>query len=212
MGLPSSVFGMLRCGKAAAYNSGEVIHMAVDPLLQETKEHMEKSLHVLHDELQKLRGGRASPALVEGVLVDYYGTPTPLKHIAHLNAPEANLIVIRPFDPTQRQAIEKAILEANLGFNPVVAEDAVRIQVPHLSDERRKEMSKLVHERGEEAKVAIRNIRRHTKEQLEKKEKESALTEDDLERELQGLEKMTHEYCDKVDQEVSAKDKQLKSV
>lgn len=186
--------------------------MAVDPLLKEAKEHMEKSLHVLHEELQKLRGGRANPALVEGVLVDYYGTPTPLKHMAQLNAPEANLIVIRPFDPTQRQAIEKAILEANLGFNPVVAEDVVRIQVPHLSEERRKEMGKLVHERGEESKVAIRNIRRHTKEQLEKGEEDGKLTEDDLRRELDALEKMTHEYCGKVDQEVVAKDKQLKAV
>ena len=117
-----------------------------------------------------------------------------------------------PFDPTQRQAIEKAILEANLGFNPVVAEDMVRIQVPHLSEERRKELGKLVHERGEESKVAIRNIRRHSKELLEKGEKEGKLTEDDLRRELDALEKMTHEFCDKVDQEVVAKDKQLKTV
>jgi ribosome recycling factor len=186
--------------------------MSVESLMKDAEEHMKKSLHVLEEELGRVSTGRATPALIEDVEVNYYGTPTPLKHMANITAPEANLIVIRPFDPNQRQPIEKAIQEANLGFNPVVAEDVVRIQVPPLSEDRRNQMVRLVHERGEEAKVAVRNIRRHTKEALEKLKEEGELPEDYFHRELQNLDDLTHKYCDDVDGHVAAKDKQLKTV
>jgi len=170
--------------------------MATDPLLKDAETHMKKSLEHLEHELLKLRGGRANPSLIEDVKADYYGAPTPLKHMANL----------------QRQAIEKAILEANLGFNPVVDEDVVRVKVPHLTEERRNELIRIVHERGEETKVAIRNARRDAKENLETMKNDGELPEDDFHREMDALEKLTHDFCDRVDEQVAAKDKQLKAV
>lgn len=181
-------------------------------MLKDAEEHMKKSLHVLEEELSKISTGRANPALIEDVQADYYGAPTPLKHMANIAAPEADLIVVRPYDSSQLQAIEKAILEANLGYNPAVDEEVVRIQVPKLTEERRNQMVKLVHERGEEAKVAIRNIRRHTKEHLEKLKQDGEMPEDDFHRELHALDDLTHKYCDDVDEHVAHKDKQLKTV
>lgn len=186
--------------------------MSEDPLLKDAKDHMEKSLHVLEEELSKISTGRANPALIEGVKADYYGNPTPLKHMAHISAPEADQIVVRPFDKAQLQAVEKAILEANLGFNPVRADDIVRIQVPKLTEERRTQLTKVVHERGEETKVAVRNLRRQAKEELEMLKDEGELPEDDFHRELHQLDELTHAYCDKVDEKVAAKDKQIKTV
>jgi len=186
--------------------------MATDPLLKDAETHMKKSLEHLEHELLKLRGGRANPSLIEDVKVDYYGAPTPLKHMANLSAPEPDMILVRPFDPSQRQAIEKAILEANLGFNPVVDEDVVRVKVPHLTEERRNELIRIVHERGEETKVAIRNARRDAKENLETMKNDGELPEDDFHREMDALEKLTHDFCDRVDEQVAAKDKQLKAV
>ncbi len=186
--------------------------MSEDLFLKDAKEHMDKTLHVLEEELSKISTGRANPALIEGVKVDYYGTATPLKHMAHISAPEADLIVVRPFDKSQLQAVEKAILEANLGFNPMVADEIVRIQVPKLTEERRTQLTKVVHERGEEAKVAVRNIRRNTKDELETFKNEGELPEDDFHRELHALDELTHAYCDKVDEKVAAKDKQIKTV
>lgn len=186
--------------------------MRDDPLLKDAEDHMKMSLHVLEEELAKVSTGRANPALIEDVKVDYYGAPTPLKHMANISAPEPDQIVVRPFDSSQLQAIEKGILEANLGYNPLVDDDIVRIQVPKLTEERRNQLSKLVHERGEETKVAVRNIRRHCKDELEKMKNEGDLPEDDFHRELSALDKLTHQYCDQVDEHVAAKDKQLKTV
>lgn len=186
--------------------------MSVDPMLKDAEDHMGKSLHVLEEELAKVSTGRANPGLIENVNADYYGSSTPLKHMANISAPEADLIVVRPFDSSQLQAIEKAILEANLGFNPAVDEGLVRIQVPKLTEERRDQLVKLVHERGEETKVAIRNVRRHTKDDLEKMKNGGELPEDDFHRELHALDDLTHKYCDNVDEHVAAKDKQLKTV
>jgi len=183
-----------------------------DPLLKDSETHMTKSLNVLEEELAKISTGRANPALVEAVNADYYGTATPLKHMATISAPEADLIVIRPFDKSQLHTIEKAVLEANLGFNPSVDDEVVRIQVPRLTEERRNQLAKLVHERGEETKVAVRNIRRHTKEQIEKMKTSGELPEDDCHQKLNALEDLTHSYCAKVDEHVKAKDTQLKTV
>lgn len=186
--------------------------MSVDPLLKDADEHMQMSLSVLDDELSKISTGRANPALIEDVSVDYYGAPTPLKHMANISAPEADTLVIRPFDAQQKQAIEKAILESNLGFNPSVEDDLVRIKVPALTAERRQQLIKLVHERGEESKVAIRNIRRHCKDDLEKMKNDGELPEDNFHRELGALDDLTHKYCDEVDKHVANKDEQLKTV
>jgi len=192
---------------------GKVIFMAeAEKLLAEMKERMDKSLKVLESELVKMRTGRANPAMIEDVTVDYYGTPTPLKHLANIAAPEADLLIVRPYDKTQIKAMERGILEADLGLNPIVDEELIRIKVPKLSEERRKELVKLVKEKGEEAKVSIRNIRRDTKEKLEEKEDAGEIAEDDLYRYREKIDEITEDYTKKIDQLVESKEKQLRTV
>ena len=183
-----------------------------DKSLEEMRQHMQKSLHVYEEELRHLRTGRANPAMVEEVMVDYYGTKTPLKHLATITAPEPNLLVIRPYDKSQISAIEKAILEANLGFNPSSDGEVVRIAVPKLSEERRKELVKVVHQKAEEARIAIRNIRRHMKEELERQKKEGELSEDDFHRALKEMDQITHEFTDKIDELMKEKEQQVLEV
>ncbi|MCS6936164.1 MAG: ribosome recycling factor [Candidatus Bipolaricaulota bacterium] len=183
-----------------------------DQHIVDLKARMEKTLHVFDHELQKLRTGRANPAMVEDVKVDYYGTHTPLKHLARITAPEPDMLVIQPFDKTQIHAIEKAIQAANLGLNPSVDGDLLRIKIPRLTEERRKELSKVIHDKAEEAKVALRNIRREIKEQLDKEKKDGKISEDDHTRVMKELEKVTHDYMDKITQAAQAKEKQLMSV
>ncbi len=184
----------------------------VDKHIVELKAHMDKTIQVFEHELMKLRTGRANPAMVEDVKVDYYGTHTPLKHLARITAPEPDLIVIQPFDKSQVHAIEKAIQAANLGFNPLVEGDLVRIKIPRLTEERRKELSKIIREKAEEAKMALRNIRRDVKEKLDKEKRDGTLSEDDHDRLIKELDKVTHEYTAKIDQAAQAKEKQLLTV
>lgn len=180
-----------------------------DKSLQEMRQHMEKSLKVFEDELKKLRTGRANPAMVEDIHVEYYGSKVPLKHIATITAPDAGLIVIRPYDKSQIPVIEKAILEANLGFNPTKDPEMIRIPVPKLSEERRRELVKIIHQKGEEAKVAIRNIRRHIKEGLDRQKKDGTISEDDFHRAIKEMEDITSEFTEKIDQLMAEKEKQL---
>lgn len=180
--------------------------------LAEMKERMDKSLKVLENELIKMRTGRANPAMIEDVTVDYYGTPTPLKYLANISAPEADLLVIRPYDKTQIKAMERGILEADLDLNPAVDEELIRIKVPRLSEERRKELVKLVKEKGEEAKVSLRNIRRDTKEKLETMEDTGEISEDDLYRYREKIDEITEDYVKKIDRLVESKEKQLRTV
>lgn len=184
----------------------------VDKHIIDLKARMDKTIQVFEHELVKLRTGRANPAMVEDVKVDYYGTHTPLKHLARIAAPEPDLIVIHPFDKTQVHAIEKAIQAANLGFNPTVDGDLLRIKIPRLTEERRKELSKIIHDKAEEAKIALRNIRREIKEQLDKEQKDGKISEDDHDRLMKELDKVTHEYTAKIDQTAQAKEKQLLTV
>ena len=180
-----------------------------DKSIQEMRQHMEKSIRVFEDELKKLSTGRANPAMVEDLHVDYYGTKVPLKHIANISAPEPSLIVIRPYDKGQIAVIEKAILEANLGFNPAKDSEMIRIAVPKLSQERRKELAKIIHHKAEEARVSLRNIRRHLKEEFEKKKDDGELTEDDFHRSQKEMDTITHQYTEKVDHLMADKEKQL---
>lgn len=180
-----------------------------DKTMQEMKQHMEKSVKVFEDELKKLRTGRANPGMVEDMHVDYYGTKVPLKHIANISAPEPSLLLIRPYDKSQLAAIEKAILEANLGFNPAKDSEMIRIAVPKLSEERRKELVKIIHHKAEEARVSIRNIRRHLKEEFEKKKDDGELTEDDFHRSQKEMDTVTHQFTEKVDHMMADKEKQI---
>ncbi len=183
-----------------------------DQTIDEMRQHMEKSLHVCEDELKRLRTGRANPAMVEDVHVDYYGTKTPLKHLATITAPEPNLIMIRPYDKSQISAIEKSILGANLGFNPSSDDEVIRITVPKLSEERRKELVKIIHQKAEETKIAMRNIRRHMKEEIERQEDEGEISEDDFHRLLKEIDQIIHEFTEKIDELMAEKEKQVTTI
>ncbi|HEC63027.1 MAG TPA: ribosome recycling factor [Candidatus Acetothermia bacterium] len=181
-------------------------------LLKDARSHMEKTLEVLKSELAKVHTGRANPALLEDVVVDYYGTPTPLKHLANIVAPDPDMIVVRPFDKSQIQAIERAIMQADLGLNPQNDGQIVRVKVPRLTEERRNELVRLVKSRGEEAKVALRNIRRDARERLEAQKKEGGLSEDDFFHLREELDKLTHEYVQQVDKLVEEKSQEMRTL
>ncbi len=199
------------------YNSTEASEVVVmveviERLLQEMRSQMEKTIQALEDELRRIRTSRANPALIEDVRVNYYGVPTPLKHIASIAAPDPDQLIVRPFDPTQKEAIRKGILEANLGLNPSVEEEFIRIRLPRLSQERREELVRIVKEKGEETKISLRNIRRNTKEEVEKLEKEGEISEDDLFRTREELDKIIHEFTARVDQLIQEKERQIREV
>jgi ribosome recycling factor len=186
--------------------------MLHDHNIDELKHHMELSLGVLEDEFKKVSTGRANPAMVEDLQVDYYGAKTPLKHMANVASPDAGTITIRPFDKSQIEAIEKSIIESNLGFNPATADEMIRITVPRLSDERRKELVKMIHHQGEETKVALRNIRRHLKDEYERLKGTSEMSEDDFHRNMKELDDVTHQFTDRVDKSMNDKEQQLTTV
>lgn len=186
--------------------------MAVEGLIEEMRQRMEKSLHVLEDELLRIRTGRASPLLIEDVKVDYYGAATPLNHIATITAPDPDQLIVHPYDPSQKEAIQRGILEADLGLNPQVEEELIRIKIPKLSQERREELVRIIHSRGEESKVSLRNIRRDTKEQTEKLEREGEITEDDLYRGREEMDKVIHEFTERVDRLIQEKEEQIRTV
>lgn len=181
-------------------------------LLRQAKVHMEKTLDVLRGELAKVHTGRANPALVEDVKVEYYGTLTPLRHLANVVAPDPDLIVIRPFDRTQIGAIEKAILASDLGLNPQNDGQIVRIKVPRLSEERRNELVKLVRKRGEDAKIALRNIRRDIRERLDQLRKDGKIPEDDYFRLRDDLDKLTQDYTKQVDELAEKKGQEMRTL
>ncbi|MBC7093601.1 ribosome recycling factor [Candidatus Bipolaricaulota bacterium] len=182
------------------------------PLLRDAKTHMARTLEVFRAELGKVHTGRANPALLENVMVDYYGTPTPLKHLANVVAPDPDLIMVRPFDRTQIPAMEKAILAADLGLNPQNDGQVVRIKVPRLSEERRNELVKLVHKRAEEAKVALRNIRRDVREKLDQEKKDGRLAEDDYFRARDALDELTADHVKKVDELAEKKGQEMRTL
>jgi len=150
---------------------------------------MSKTISVLKEELNTVRAGRANPALLDKVTVDYYGSPTPLKNLANISAPEPRTLLISPFDPKSISDIEKAINAANLGMNPSNDGTIIRMGVPQLTEERRKELSKSVKKYGEDAKIAVRNERRDANDELKKQEKAGEITEDDLKKQLDQIQK-----------------------
>jgi ribosome recycling factor len=170
-------------------------------LVQETKEHMEKTIQVLHKDLSRVRTGRASLSLLDGIKVDYYGTLTPINQVATLSIPESRLISIQPWDTTVIPEIEKAILKSELGLNPMNDGKIIRITIPNLSEERRKELVKVVKKIVEDAKVTLRNHRRSSNEGLKELKKEKGLSEDDYFKRHDEIQKITDGYialCDKI--------------
>lgn len=173
---------------------------------------IEKSLSVLKENLGTVRAGRANAALVDKVMVEYYGTPTPLKALANIAVPEPRTLLITPFDPKSIPDIEKGINIANIGINPVNDGKAIRLQIPQVTEERRKELTKIVKKMGEETKVAIRNIRRDANDKVKKMEKEGDFTEDDAKSTLNDIQKITDKAVKSVDEIVAAKDKEILEV
>lgn len=168
-------------------------------VISESKSKMKKAVEILHDELKAVRTGRASTGLVENIKADYYGTPTPIKTIAAVSTPQHDMIVVKPFDPASVKEIEKAIKNSDLSIAPIVDRSLIRLNVPPLSEERRKELVAQVKQMGERTKVSIRNIRREANKQLEKQQKDKLITEDDLQNGKKQIDDITREYTDKVD-------------
>ena len=173
--------------------------MPTKKIIQESESKMKKAVEVLHNELKSVRTGRASTGLVENIKADYYGTPTPLKQMATLATPQADTIVIKPFDPASVKEIEKAIRSSDLSIAPVLDGKLIRLNVPPLSEERRTQLAAQAKQTGEQTKVSIRNIRRDANKQLEKEQKDKLITEDDLEKGKKQIDDITKEYTDKVD-------------
>ena len=183
--------------------------MTSNATFSESETKMKKAVEILHDELKAVRSGRASTGLIENIRADFYGTPTPLKQMASLATPQADVIVIKPFDPTSIKEIEKAIKNSDLSIAPIVDGKIIRLNVPPLSEERRKQLVNQAKQDGEQTKVTIRNIRRDTIKQFEKLEKEKQITEDDLEKEKKKVEDITKLHIDKVDEMVKHKSDEI---
>ena len=179
---------------------------------QQCEYKMKRTIESLRDDLSKLRTGRASTGILEHVMVDYYGSPTPLSQVANLGVADARTITVQPWDRKMIPVIEKAILMADLGLNPAAFGDMVRVPVPPRTEERRHEICKVVRGDGEDAKVAIRNLRRDANEHVKKLEKAKEVSEDEQSRSEKEIQKMTDKYIAEVDQVVSAKEKEVMTV
>ena len=175
-------------------------------IMDQTKDRMEKAIGAYSRELASIRAGRANASLLDRISVDYYGAPTPVNQLAGISVPEARLLVIQPYDKTVLGDIEKAIMKSDIGITPSNDGSVIRLAVPALTEERRKDLVKLVKKEAEDAKVAIRNIRRDGNEDFKKLEKNGEITEDDLRRNSEEVQKLTDSYIEKID--ALAKDKE----
>ena len=180
--------------------------------VKRTKGHMDKAVEVLRDELKTLRTGRASLGILDPVRVDYYGTPTPLNQVANLAVPDPTLIVIQPWDPSVISAIEHAIQKANLGLNPMNDGKVIKLPVPSPTQERRKELVKVAHDYAERARTAVRNVRREGNDELRKLEKDKTISEDDMHRGLDEVQKLTDEHIQHIADVLAAKEKEIMEV
>ncbi len=185
---------------------------SIEEVLLDSDEKMEKSALFLLEQFSGIRTGKASPALVENIEVPYYGTPTRLREMAGIATPEPRLIVINAYDPSVLGEIEKAILAANLGVTPMNDGRVVRVPIPELSEERRKEMTKLAKRMAEDGKVAIRNIRRETNDQVKTLQKNGKATEDERDESLKGIQKSTDEYIKQIDDAMKSKESEIMEV
>ncbi len=184
----------------------------VNEIKATANEKMEKALKNLNESLGSLRAGRANPRILDKVTVDYYGSPTSLNQLANISTPEARMIVVQPYDATAIPAIEKGILKSDLGFNPSNDGKIIRLLIPQLTEERRKELVKLVKKYGEECKVAMRNIRRHAIQELKDGQKEGLITEDDLKQGEKEIQKVTDEEIKNIETILKEKEAEILEV
>lgn len=176
---------------------------------KDAKERMEKAVETVRSDFAKLRTGKATPALLDGIRIDYYGTPTPLKQAANISAPEPRLLVVQPWERSMLAEIERAIIKSDLGLNPTNDGIVIRIPIPQLSEERRRDLVKIARKNAEEGRVAIRNIRRDVNERLKKAEKAGEISEDDSRDAQEDIQKLTDEYIKKIDELLAAKEKEI---
>lgn len=179
-------------------------------IIDSAKDRMLKSVEHTREEMMKIRTGKAASNMLDSVKVDYYGTPTPLKQIATIGAPEARLLVIQPFDKNSFNAIEKAIQASDLGFNPQNDGRVIRVPVPMLTVERREELVKVVRRFGEEGRVAIRNIRREFNDQIKKSEKDSVISEDQLHKQMDEIQKLTDKHIAEIDALLKTREEEIR--
>jgi len=184
----------------------------LNEIRKDADERMHKSVGALKTELAKIRTGRAHPSLLEHVTVDYYGSEVPLNQAANINSEDARTLSVVPFDKSMVQKIEKAIMKSDLGLNPATSGANIRVPLPALNEERRAELAKVVHAEGEQAKVAIRNIRRDANHQLKEYLKEKELTEDDVRSGETKVQELTDKYVGQVDELVAAKEQELMAI
>ncbi len=184
----------------------------IKDILKDAESRMQGAIHSLSDDLAAIRTGRANPSLVEKLLVEYYGAPTPLMQLASISVPEPRSLMIKPFDPSTMKNIERAILASELGLNPNNDGKVIHLNLPPLTEERRRDLVKHVHSRLEEARVAIRNIRRDIHNDLRDFEKEKLISEDDLKRGEDDLQKLTDRYVEDVNKHGQTKEKEIMEV
>ncbi len=184
----------------------------IEDVLKETEERMKKSVEALRNDLVNIRTGRASPALVERLQVDYYGTQVPLNQLSTISVPEPRLLVIRPYDPSSLPEIEKAILKSELGLTPANDGKVIRLSVPRLTEERRLELVRMVQTRVEEGRIAIRNCRRDGLQDMKELEKEKLISEDDFYRGKDRMQELTDKYVEQMDDVGAAKERQIMEV
>lgn len=184
----------------------------VKEVLKETEEKMKKTTALFRKDLAGLKAGRATPALLEKITVDYYGVQTPINQMANLSVPEPRMLVIQPWDKSSLSGIEKAILKSDLGITPTSDGTVIRLVIPQLTEERRRELVKTVHKKGEEERVAIRNERRGANELIKEFEKAGDISEDDCDRAQAEVQKLTDKYIKEIDHIVAVKEKEIMEV
>ncbi len=186
--------------------------MDAKEIIKDAKHRMDGAINAFHDELIKIRTGRATPTLLDSIKVDYYGQIVPLNQAATVTAPEPRLLVVQPWEKKMLAEIEKEILKADLGLNPSNDGIVIRIPIPQLSEERRKDLVKLVHQFAEEARIAVRNVRRDANDHLKKQEKSHEISEDQLEDYLDEVQKLTDEHIKEIDQIMKDKEQEILKV
>jgi ribosome recycling factor len=184
----------------------------IKDILNDAEERMKKTIEYYIGDLASLRAGRANPGMVEKLMVDYYGEPTPLNQLANITVPEARLLVVQPWDKGSITDIEKAIMKSDLGVNPNNDGNVIRIAIPQLTEERRKDLVKVVKKKAEETRVAVRNIRRESNDMVKSSEKEKLISEDESKKGMDEVQKLTDKYIKEIDTITSAKEKDIMEV
>ena len=183
-----------------------------DDLIKEAESNMKKSIELLKKEFASMRAGRATPALLDKIMVNYYGTPTPVNQLANISVPEARLLVIQPWDKSSLPEIEKAIMKSDLGINPASDGSVIRLVIPQLTQERRKELVKTVKKKAEEGRVAVRNVRRDINDHLKSRQKEGKMSEDELKRAQDEVQKLTDRHIKEIDSLLASKEQEIMQV